>query len=222
MITLYDYLPSQNAYKVRLLLNHLQRPYVTKIVQIFAGEGRDPAFLAKSPTGAVPVLELDDGRLLTESNAILFYLAQNTAYLPCDAWNQAQVMRWMFFEEDFIQNGMASLRHWTQTHKLARRSPEMIASKRALSHKTLDILERWLQGRSFLTDAGYTIADMSVFAYISRAGEAGIRMVAFPAVTLWLERVRSQSNFLEAMYPYSIDPQSSQELPCGGVLSWEH
>jgi glutathione S-transferase len=161
----------------------------------------------------VPVLELEDGRLLTESNAILFYLAQGTPYLPSDAWSQAQVLRWMFFEEDFIQNGLASLRHWTQTGKLARRSSEMIAAKQALSHKTLDILEHWLQGRAFLTDTGYTIADMSVFAYVSRAGEAGIDLVAFPAVTAWLERVRSQPNFLEAVYPYSIDPRSSQELP---------
>lgn len=213
MITLYDYLPSQNAYKVRLLLNHLDRPYITKIVRIFAGEGRNPSFLAKSPTGSVPVLELDDGRLLTESNAILFYLAQGTVYLPSDAWSQAQVLRWMFFEEDFIQNGLASLRHWTQTHKLARRSPEMIAAKQALSLKTLDILERWLRERSFLTDAGYTIADMSVFAYISRAGEAGIDLTAFPAITRWLERVRSQPNFLDAVHPYAMDPQSSQELP---------
>lgn len=213
MLTLYDYLPSQNGYKVRLLLNHLDRPYVTKIVQIFAGEGREPAFLAKSPTGAVPVLELEDGRLLIESNAILFYLAQGTTYLPSDAWNQAQVMRWMFFEEDFIQNGLASLRHWTMTGKLARRSPEMIAARQAVSHKTLGILESWLQGRAFLTDAGYTIADMSVFAYISRAGEAGIDLAVFPAVTAWIERVRSQPNFLEAVYPYSIDPRSSMELP---------
>jgi glutathione S-transferase len=82
-----------------------------------------------------------------------------------------------------------------------------------LSHKTLDIIERWLQERSFLTDAGYTIADMSVFAYVSRAGEAGIDLKAFPVVTAWIERVRSQPNFLEAVYPYSIDPQSTQELP---------
>jgi glutathione S-transferase len=213
MITLYDYLPSQNAYKVRLLLNHLDRPYTTKIVQIFLREGRHLSFLAKSPTGAVPVLELEDGRLLTESNAILFYLAQATPYLPADAWSQAQVLRWMFFEEDFIQNGIASLRHWTMTGKLARRSPEMIAAKQAVSDKTLDILERWLQGRSFLTDAGYTIADISVFAYISRADEAGIDLTAFPAVSAWIERVRSQPNFLDAVYPYSIDPQSSEELP---------
>jgi glutathione S-transferase len=213
MITLYDYLPSQNAYKVRLLLNHLDRPYVTKIVQIFAGEGRSPSFLAKSPSGAVPVLELEDGRLLTESNAILFYLAQGTPYLPSDAWNQAQVLRWMFFEEDFVQNGLASLRHWTLTGKLARRSPEMIGAKQAVSRKTLDILERWLQARSFLTDAGYTIADMSLFAYVSRAGEAGIDLTAYPAVIAWIERVRSQPHFLEAVHPYSMDPDSSKELP---------
>jgi glutathione S-transferase len=215
MITLYDYLPSQNAYKVRLLLNHLDRPYVTKIVQIFAGEGQEPSFLIKSPTGAVPALELEDGRVLTESNAILFYLAQGTTYLPSDAWAQAQVMRWMFFEEDFIQNGLASLRHWTMTGKLAKRSPEMIAARRSTSQRTLEILERWLQGRSFLTDAGYTIADMSVFAYISRAGEAGFDLTYFAAVTAWIGRIRSQPRFLGTAYPYAIDPHSSEELPLG-------
>ena len=213
MITLYDYLPSQNAYKVRLLLNHLDRFYMMKVVQIFAGEGRHPAFLAKNPTGAVPVLGLDDGRLLTESNAILFFLAQGTAYLPSDAWSQAQVMRWMFFEEDYIQNGIASLRHWTLTGKLAKRSAEMIAVKQTLSRKTLDILNRWMQRRSFLTDAGYSIADMSVFAYVSRASEAGIELTAYPEVDQWVQRVRSQPNFLDVVHPYSMDPASAQELP---------
>jgi glutathione S-transferase len=119
----------------------------------------------------------------------------------------------MFFEEDFVQNGLASLRHWTLTGKLARRSPEMIGAKQAVSRKTLDILERWLQARSFLTDAGYTIADMSLFAYVSRAGEAGIDLTAYPAVIAWIERVRSQPHFLEAVHPYSMDPDSSKELP---------
>jgi glutathione S-transferase len=213
MITLYDYLPSQNAYKVRLLLNHLNRPYTTKIVSIFAGAGQHPEFLAKSPTGAVPVLELEDGRLLTESNAILFYLAQGTDYLPADAWGQAQVIRWMCFEEDFIQNGLASLRHWTLTGKLAKRSAEMIAGKRAASLKTLSILERWLSVRPFLTEFGYSIADMSVFAYTSRAAEAAIDLSQFPEVQAWTERVVAQPNFLATVHPYSIDPLSSNELP---------
>jgi glutathione S-transferase len=179
MITLYDYLPSQNGYKVRLLLNHLERPYSTKSVAIFDGEGQNAEFLAKSPTGAVPVLELEDGRVLPESKAILSYLAEGTSYLPTSAWERAQVYRWMYFEEDFIQNGLASLRHWTLTGKLARRSAEMIAAKRVASIKCLTILDRWLVAREFLTDAGYTVADMSVFAYVSRADEAGVPLGSF-------------------------------------------
>ncbi len=213
MITLYDYLPSQNAYKVRLLLSHLQRPYVTKLVSIFEGEARQAWFLAKSLTGAVPVLELEDGRVLTESNAILAYLAEGTRYLPDDSWNRAQVLRWMFFEEDFIQNGLASLRHWTMTGKLARRSGEMIAAKRATSLKTLAILDRWLAGREFLTDCGYTIADISVFAYVSRADEAGITLGEFPEISGWISGVRAQEHFLDAVYPYSMDSRSGAELP---------
>ena len=213
MITLYDYLPSQNGYKVRLLLNQLQRPYVTKLVSIFKGEGQKADFLAKSPTGAVPVLELESGRVLAESNAILLYLAEGTPYLPAHAWDRAQVARWMFFEEDFIQNGIASLRYWTMTGKLARRSEEMIAAKRAASLKTLAILERWLTGNEFLTPPGYTIADISVFAYVSRAAEAGIPLASYPSVAAWVTRVRAQDHFLDTVHPYSIDPYSVDELP---------
>ena len=212
MLTLYDYLPSQNGYKVRLLLNHLDRPYRSVVVSIFEGAGRAPEFLAKNPTGAVPVLELEDGRVLPESNAILGYLAEGTPYLPDDAWARAQVHRWMYFEEDYIQNGLASLRHWCMTGKLARRSAEMIAAKRAVSEKTLRLLNRWLAERQFLTDAGYTIADMSVFAYVSRAHEADLPLSAYPAVDAWVARVRAQPRFLDTVYPYSIDPHSSLEL----------
>jgi glutathione S-transferase len=213
MITLYDYLPSQNGYKVRLLLNHLQRPYISRLVSIFEGEGQTEAFRCKNPTGAVPALELEDGRVLTESNAILMYLAEGSSFLPSDAWERAQVARWMFFEEDYIQNGIASLRHWTLTGKLTRRSDEMIAAKHALSVKTLAILECWLESRTFLTSSGYSIADISVFAYVSRADEAGIPLSSYPAVHTWVGQVRAQDHFLDTIYPYSIDRYSSGELP---------
>jgi glutathione S-transferase len=213
MITLYDYLPSQNGYKVRLLLSHLERPYATKLVSIFAGEGQTAEHLARNPTGGIPVLELDDGRLLPESNAILLYLAEGTAFLPRDPWERAQVSRWMYFEEDFIQNGLASLRHWTLTGKLARRSEEMVRAKRAVSLKSLTILDRWLAHREFLTGTGYTVADMSVFAYVSRADEAGIPLAGYPAVAAWVSRVRAEERFLDIVHPYSLDPLSSGELP---------
>jgi glutathione S-transferase len=213
MLTLYDYLPSQNGYKVRLLLSHLQRPYISKLVSIFEGEGQTEEFRLKSPTGAVPVLELEDGRVLTESNAILMYLAEGTAMLPADAWQRAEVARWMFFEEDYIQNGIATLRHWTLTGKLARRNPELIAAKRAVSLKSLGILECWLKSREFLTEGGYTVADISVFAYVSRSDEANIALTSYPAVSAWVGKVRAQAHFLETTYAYSMDPHSSGELP---------
>jgi len=212
-MTLYDYLPSQNGYKVRLLLHHLDRPYREVLVSIFEGGGQGPDFLARNPTGAVPVLELADGRVLPESNAILGYLAEGTPYLPDDAWARAHVHRWMYFEEDYIQNGLASLRHWCMTGKLAHRSEEMIAAKRTVSEKALRLLDRWLNDRQFLTDAGYTIADMSVFAYVSRAHEAQLPLTTYPAVAAWVARVRAQPGFLDKVYPYAIDPSSALELP---------
>lgn len=212
MITLYDYLPSQNGYKVRLLLSHLDRPYRSVPILIFEGEGQGAEHLARNPTGAVPVLELEDGRVLPESNAILSYLAEGTPYLPADPWVRAQVHRWMYFEEDYIQNGLASLRFWTMTGKVARRSNELVASKRALSEKTLRLLDRWLIDRDFLVEGQYTIADMSVFAYVSRADEAGLPLLPYPAVAHWVARVRAQPGFLDTVYPYSIDPHSDSEL----------
>ena len=212
MLTLHDYLPSQNAYKVRLLLSHLRVPYRTRIVRIFDGDGQSDRFLSLNPSGAVPVLELEDGSTLAESNAILVYLASGTPYLAADPWLLAQQLRWMFWEEDFIQNGLASLRHWTQTGKLARRSTEAISQRRGASEKALRILERWLNGRGFLTDAGYSVADISVFAYVSRADEAGLRLKDYHCVSEWVERVRTQPGFLDEVHPYSLDPSSGNEL----------
>ena len=106
MITLYDYLPSQNAYKVRLLLSHLDIPYRTVPVGIFAGEGQTAEYRAINPTGAVPAIRLDDGRVLAESLAILCYLAEGSRYLPADAVARAKVLQWLSFENDYLQNSI--------------------------------------------------------------------------------------------------------------------
>jgi glutathione S-transferase len=212
MLTLYDYLPSQNAYKVRLLLNHLGRPYRTEIVSIFEGEGQRPGFLAVNPAGAVPAIRLEDGRVLAESNAILAYLAHGTRYLPDDAFENAKVHQWMSFEQDYVL-AIATLRHWTLTGKLARRPDALVERMRAGSLKALRILERELATRPFVAGDSYTIADMSVFAYTHRADEAGLPLSDHPYVMAWIERVKSQPGFLATCHPYSIDPFSSGELP---------
>jgi len=212
MLTLYDYLPSQNAYKVRLLLSHLGLPYRTEMVSIFEGAGQDPSYLAVNPTGAVPALRLDDGRVLAESNAILTYLASGTQYLPADAFAAAKVQQWMSFEQDYVLS-IASLRHWSMTGKLARRPAALVEMRRAGGLRALQILERELALRPFITGDTYTIADIALFAYTHRADEAGLPLREFPHVCDWIERVRAQPGFLDEHYPYSIDPHSSGELP---------
>ncbi|MTW14265.1 glutathione S-transferase family protein [Pseudoduganella eburnea] len=212
MLTLFDYLPSQNAYKVRLLLSHLGLPYRTELVSIFEGEGQQAEYLAINPTGAVPALRLDDGRVLAESNAILTFLASGTQYLPDDAFAAAKVQQWMSFEQDCILN-IASLRHWTMTGKLARRPAALVAMRRAGGLRALQILERELAQRPFICGDQYTIADIALFAYTHRADEAGLPLREFAQVCAWIERVRAQPGFLDEHHPYSIDSHSSRELP---------
>lgn len=213
MLTLFDYLPSQNAWKVRLLLNHLGLPYRTVAVSIFEGEGQTAAFRRINPTGTVPAIRLDDGRVLAESNAILTYLAEGTPYLPSDPFDRAKVQQWLHFEQERIESVIGTLRHWTMTGKLARRSPEMIDAKRRAAVRSLDILERELATRAFIAGDHYSIADMAIFAYASRAEEAGVSLQPYPHFRAWIARVEAQPGFLATMHAYAIDPHSTQELP---------
>jgi glutathione S-transferase len=213
MLTLYDYLPSQNGYKVRLLLNHLQLPYRTELVSIFEGAGQRPEYLAINPTGAVPALRLEDGRVLAESNAILCYLADGTAYLPAERYARAKVLQWLSFEADHMQATAGSLRYWTLTGKLPRRPPALVASKRQGALKALGALERTLGAQPFVCGDRYTVADISLFAYTHVARDARLPLDDYAHVVAWIERVRAQPGFLDRVYPYAIDPHSTAELP---------
>jgi glutathione S-transferase len=213
MLTLYDYLPSQNAWKVRQLLHHLGRAYRTVEVSIFEGEGRGESYLRVSPTGTVPAIELDDGRTLAESNAILMYLADGTPYVPGDAFGRAKVQQWLHFEQERVESVLGALRHWTLTGKLVRRPPALVEAKRHAGARTLEILERELSGRDFIAGERYTIADIALFAYGSRAAEAGFALDEYPAIRAWIARVEAQPGFLATMHPYASDPHSVRELP---------
>jgi glutathione S-transferase len=213
MLTLFDYPASENAWKVRQLLQHLQWPYRSEKISIFEGEGRTEDYLRISPTGTVPAIRLDDGRTLAESSAILSFLATNTPYLPDDAFGRAKVQQWLSFEQERIESVIGSLRYWTLTGKLERRPPALVEMKRQTGLHSLQILELELAARPFLTDHGYSIADIAVFAYTSRAEEAGFSLEPFPHVRAWIERVKSQPGFLATMHPYSDDPFSTNELP---------
>lgn len=211
MLRLYDYLPSQNGYKVRQLLRHLGREYQQEIVEIFQGASHTEAFLDKNPAGAVPALEPAPGEYLAESNAILFYLARGTPYLPEDPLSQARVVQWFCFELDYVQSTIGSLRYWTLTGKLERRAGE-VPARRAGGERALGRLERYLGRRPFLVEDRYTVADIALFAYTHLAGDAGFDLGAYPAVEDWIGRVRQQPGHLAEVHPYSIDPYSSGDL----------
>lgn len=214
MLVLYDYLPSQNAWKVRQLLHHLGRPHRTEQVSIFEGEGRHEAFVRISPTGTVPAIVLDDGRALAESNAILCFLADGTRYLPGDAVARAKVWQWLSFEQERIESQVGALRHWTLTGKLARRAPALVEAKRRGALRALEILDAQFALRDFIVGDDYTVADIGLFAYASRADEAdGLSLVPHAHLRAWIDRVRAQPGFLDETFPYSVDPHSANDLP---------
>ena len=211
MLTLYDYRPSQNAWKVRQLLTHLGHEYTTVEVSIFEGHGQSPEYRAVNPTGAVPGLRLEDGRVLAESLAILCYLAEGTKYLPADAYARAKVLQWLSFENDYLQNSIGSLRFWKLTGK--QRPAALVEGKTQIALRCLRILDEALANSPFLVGERYTIADITCFAYTHLAEDADLPLNDHPNVLAWMARVRAQPGHLERVYPYSVDPHSAVELP---------
>jgi glutathione S-transferase len=197
MITLFDYRPSQNAWKVRQLLWHLRVPYQSK----FINEGRRVKHEPVDPWGPVPVVRLEDGRVLSESNTILWYLSGNTAYRPEDPFTQAKVFQWLSFEADYLQTTVGSLRFWALTGELAGRPTNLVEDKRATANRALGILNRELAMQPFIAADTYSIADIAIFAYAHLAEDAGISTHHFPAFEAWVARVRAQNGFLAPTHP---------------------
>ena len=207
---LYDYAPSQNAYKARMLLQHLGISYETVPVAIFRGESHGPDFLVRNPAGAVPVLEPEPGRFIAESNSILCYLADGTRYLPAEKFMRAKVLQWMFFEQDYLQPSIATLRHWRLTGKAEAHAGEVLAKERG-GRRVLGILERELADNAYLA-GDYSIADIAIFAYGHLAEDAGFPLAPYPGIRRWIERIRTEQAPLPPVVPYSVDPDSVREL----------
>jgi len=192
MLRLYDYLPSGNGYKVRLLLAQLGVPYELVALDIVKGETRTPAFLAKNPNGRIPLLEVEPGKFLAESNAILFYLSEGTPFLPDERWERAQALQWMCFEQYSHEPNIATVRFWLHYAELTDEWRAAIEQKRTLGYAALDVMERHLASRRFFVAERYTIADIALYAYTHVAGEGGFDLARYPLVCAWLTRVRER------------------------------
>lgn len=192
MLRLYDFLDSGNGYKVRLLLGQLAIPYELIEVDILAGKSRTPEFLAKNINGRIPVLELEDGRRLAESNAILTYLAEGTPFLPEQRWDRAQVFQWMFFEQYSHEPNIATSRFWLRHTDFDSHKRRRYAEKIKDGTAALQVMEKHLTSNEFFVAGRYTIADIALFAYTHVADEGGFDLSPFPSIRIWLDRVRGQ------------------------------
>jgi glutathione S-transferase len=201
---LHDYPASGNCYKVRLLLAQLGRDYERVHVDIFDGGTLTDEFAALNPTRTTPVLEVDGGEVLLESNAILTYLAEGTEMLPHDAIERAHVMRWLFYEQAEIVPSIASLRVRLAAAVLPPDHPAAQRMRQA-GARCLEVLEGHLSERTFLVGERYTIADISIYAYVHVAGEATLDLADYPEVSSWIGRVEATPAFVDDLQPIPPD-----------------
>jgi glutathione S-transferase len=200
-LRLYDYVASANCFKVRLLLAQLARDYERVPIDIFDGDTLTDEFARLNPFRSTPVLQLEDGRVLIESNAILWYLASGTEFLPHDAVGQAEVCRWLIYEQSDVMPMIGGLRFRLITGRLGHDS-EPAERRRAGGQDVLRFLDQHLATRRFLVAHRYTIADVAVYAYSHTAEEATISTTGYQNFRDWLRRVEATAGFVNDLEPY--------------------
>ncbi|MCV3215696.1 glutathione S-transferase family protein [Plectonema radiosum NIES-515] len=193
---LYDFLPSGNGYKIRLLLTQLGIPFERVEVNITKGETQSPEFLSKNPNGKIPVLEIEPGKYLAESNAIMVYLSEGTEFLPYDRVSRAQVLQWLFFEQSSHEPFIATSRYWISVLGKAEEYKDVLQEKHKGGYAALSLMEEHLKSHTFFVAERYTIADISLFAYTHVAHEGGFDLSRFPHIKAWIERVKAESRYI--------------------------
>ena len=195
---LHDNLSSGNGYKVRLLLAQLGLPFDRIEYDIDRGETRTPEFLdGIDPNGRIPVLETDNGEFLAESDAILFFLAEGTPFLPDGRLERARVLRWMFFEQYSHEPNVATPRYWaTYGIEMTEERRLALQTKRKLGHDALGVMEGHLCQNDYFVGGRYSVADIALYAYTHVAHEGGFDLTGYPAVRAWIGRVAARPGYV--------------------------
>ncbi len=212
MLKLYQMQDSGNCYKIRLLLNLLDQDVEYIDTDILKGESRTDEFLKKNSNGRVPTLQIDDSTYLPESNAILWYLAEGTPYIPGDRLVRARVLQWMFFEQYSHEPFIATSRFWISILKEADAYREQIESKRAGGKSALAVMNEHLVRHAYFAGDDYSIADIALFAYTHVADEGGFDLSPYPEINRWIEQVQSHPRHLsiEATMPLTRSTRATQ------------
>lgn len=192
----YGDIRSGNCYKIQLLAALLGIKHEWIHIDVMAGEIRTNEFLAKNPNGRVPALELDDGRILWESNAIIDYLATDTVFLPQDSFLQAQVLQWQFFEEYSHEPYIAVARFVAKYQGLPDDRKDEYHAKQPGGHRALAVMESRLSVHPYLVGAHLTVADISLYGYTHVAHEGGFDLSGYPGIEAWLQRIRAEPRYI--------------------------
>jgi glutathione S-transferase len=197
MFTLYSMQRSGNSYKARLALAQLALDYRLIEVDILKGESRTPEFLAKNPSGQVPLLEVMPGRFIAESNAILWYLAGGSALAPEDRIDRAETLQWMFFEQHSLEPNLGAAYFWLALVK-GGRELQQHALEDWMEHgyQSLGVMENHLKHHRYFAAGRYTIADIALYAYTHLAHQCDYDLASFPAVRDWLDRIAAEPGYV--------------------------
>jgi len=187
---------SGNCYKIQLLCAEMGVQYDWQEVDILDGESRTPQFLAMNANGKIPLLALPDGRYLSESNAILFYLADGSEYFAGDAYARAQILQWMFFEQYSHEPYIAASRFIVKYLGNPSDKRASIEEKKAGGIKSLEVMEQQLSKHAFIAGGHFNIADIALFAYTHVADEGGFGLEEFPAIRAWIERITGRPSYV--------------------------
>jgi glutathione S-transferase len=198
MLTVYGFLPSGNCHKLRMLLEQSGRAYRWVETDSSQGATRTPEYLAKNPNGKVPIVELDDGRVLAESNAILCWLAEGTPFMPADPWLRALTLQWLFFEQYSHEPYIAVARN--VRHRADHPRRHELAQLQVAGHKALAIMEQHLAQHPWFVGECYGIADIALYAYTHCAEDGGFELAAYPNISAWLTRVAAQPGHTPMQY----------------------
>lgn len=196
MITLFGNLESGNVHKVQLILRYVDEPYRRVDMSQTRDETRRPEFLDLNPIGKIPAVRLDDGDVLSESNAILFYFARDTDLWPNDRRGQAEVLRWMFFEQYSHEPTVSVIRYLSRYTEDPGAHADKIAELKPKARRALETMDALLQDRPWIAGDRCSIADYALYPYTRVADEADISLATYPSIESWLSRVEDQPRFL--------------------------
>ena len=187
---------SGNCYKIQLLCSEMGVDYDWEEVDIIAGDTRTPQFLAMNANGKIPLLALPDGRYLSESSAILFYLADGSEFFAGDAYARAEILQWMFFEQYSHEPNIATSRFIIKYLGNPADRQSGLKEKKIGGYKALEIMEQQLRRHAFITGDNYDIADIALFAYTHVADEGGFKLDDYAAIREWITTIKGRPNFV--------------------------